>query len=153
MDVASHIDQNPERPLSVTYAVVLIVYSIAAGMLIYAVQAFAARETWSISSSPAVIAAVLVLAIAVSMLLLYFTAQIANGRNWARWLFFVGYVVTLCEAISGLGTTAGDRTIVSVLAISQILAQTLAAALLLQDPSSSWFKTNRERRRRMQGKA
>jgi hypothetical protein len=148
MDAASRIDRSPDRPISVTYAVGLIVYSIVAGMLVYALQTFAAREANTFTSRPVVLTAVLFLGVLVSLLLLYFTAQIANGRNWARWLFFVGYVVTLCDVVTSAGSFITGSTFIGVLAISQAAAQTVAAVLLLQDPASSWFKASRERRSR-----
>jgi len=86
--------------------------------------------------APAVASFTLLVVVAIALLIL-------NGRNWARWLFAILFVVgipTMIAVIGQLSTWLHDRPARAILLLMQSLAQVVALILLYLPEANAWFR-------------
>jgi hypothetical protein len=86
--------------------------------------------------APAVASFTLFVVVAIALLIL-------SGRNWARWLFAIMFVVgipTMMAVIGQLSTWLHDRPARAVLLLMQSLVQVVALIFLYLPEANAWFR-------------
>lgn len=127
-----------ERPREVLYAVQLTFVSLALGLVL-----FPLKQT-------NFVAAQIVLGIFAILITLAFTGfllfKIYRGRNWARLLYIILFIIGAPFAFPAVLTTFQKSPILAVIRLLQLSLQMMAVVLLLQKPSRDWFKMIRLRK-------
>lgn len=122
-----------ERPGSVTFAVVMLYLSLAAG----AVRALFGGEAIISQIGAPMFVGVAVPILGLICLLVYL---ISSGRNWARILFLVMMLLGVPLVLFGVMQQITDGIAIDVFGLGQTCVQALATALLFLTPSSAWFR-------------
>jgi hypothetical protein len=120
------------RPKEVSLATTLFWISLGAGVINLALQ-FDYLKT---QASPAFIAGVGIVTIAVTALLIYF---ISTGHNWARITFLLLFLAGAIAGIPELLATF-DRSVLSgLVSLAQWILQIAGLYLVFLGPGAKWF--------------
>jgi len=123
-----------EKPRNIVIAVNLQWAGLAIGVIatVFALVTQYPKETIKYASTPIFLGVLLLITVAVQALLIF---KIAAGRNWARILLAVSFVMGLFQ-IPALLTESPMRVITFSL---QTILQGYGLFLLFTKPGSTWF--------------
>lgn len=143
MNFIYRLDQDPDRPAQVTYAILLLYAFLALQISLHLIQIIdfyiAYPERFALGS---VLFQTIVYAIGYVLMFLV-ARKIADGRNWARWLLLIGFGLSVVTIVCNVQIILGGDALNGISSLSQIIVTALAATLLFQKSSSTWFKTGR----------
>ena len=77
----------------------------------------------------------------------FFIYMIGKGRNWARIIFLVLFIIGIPFSILPLLQSMAANPISGLLGIGQTVIQIIALVFLFQKPSSIWFKEMKAQKR------
>jgi uncharacterized membrane protein HdeD (DUF308 family) len=127
------MDQDDSsRPAIVSLAVMLLYSSLGIGVLISILQYRQVAQKTSIGF-------VLFICSAVFTVMWFFIHKISKGRNWARVVFVVLFVLGIPLWVGPMMDAFATNSIIGMLIITQALIQFIAIAILIQKSSSEWF--------------
>lgn len=84
------------------------------------------------------VALVALAGIAIVLLLIWLTAR--KGKNWARWLFAVLFVIGLWPTLQNIDMLLTANPIVALLAVAQIVIQVAAIYFVFTGDAAPWFQ-------------
>lgn len=134
----------PSRPAIVSNAVRLLYASLAIGV----VRAFLEFNTM-VADAP--IGLVLVISAITFGLLLFLIYKIAAGRNWARIVFLVLFVVGVPMSVIPLVHSLAQTPVSGLIGLVQLVVQVIALVMLFQSPSNAWFRSVKQARQAAPG--
>jgi hypothetical protein len=127
--------QQESGPKQVTVACYLI---LAAYLLGYLYSTFVYIVNWNNVSVPLLTIGGFT---AIYALLILVTLKIYQGRNWARWLFVIGFIITSIGLPNKILTYSTNYLAIAF-NIGPWLLEFLALMLLFQEQSRVWFQMN-----------
>lgn len=65
---------------------------------------------------------------------------ITKGRNWARWIYLVLFVLGASSDVLTLSVQFAKSIVLGSLSVAELLVQAVVAALLFLPGSSAWFR-------------
>ena len=74
---------------------------------------------------------------------LYLIYQLSKGRNWARWLMVVIFIISIPLTILPVFASFSHNPVHTLLGFVQIALYITAIALLFHGSSSSWFRSEK----------
>lgn len=128
-------DLNFERPRRITIAIKLLYLNLGIGILRSFLEA--ARLT---SSAPAPIGFIVVIQIVTLAIIMFLIYIIGKGKNWARIIILVLFLIGLPFSIRPLLQSLAANLFSGLLGIAQTILQIIALIFLFQKASSDWFK-------------
>lgn len=133
MESTTLSNDSPEKPSQVKNAVYLLYATLVMGVVSSILNL----------SDPGVQASLgfaLVAMVITFAILLFNVTMISRGRNWARMVYLVLYVIGLPRSIVFLLQMLPSNTLTALIGTVQAILQLVAIVLLFQKPSSVWFK-------------
>lgn len=134
----STLDRS-ERPRQVLYALRLLYASLGVGFLKVGIKAFALTKIHGADR-------LVFLTLVTFVIMALFFALIGMGKNWARILFLVSFLVGIPFWPGNMADAFRFSTFSGVLYIVQAGLQLWALILLFQSDSSAWFRRSSARR-------
>ena len=126
-----------ERPTSVQRAAICLWVSAGLALILTVVQVIGLVETAEVGMTA-------IIGVVTAGVLALIAAKVSAGRNWARWLFAVIYVIgSFTSAVLALVAPELFRALPTILqgsTILQFLLQTAALVLIFTNASRQWFK-------------
>lgn len=136
------IENRNTRPMQVTTAVVVFCIVLVVGTT---------SGLWHIVHNPAIskLSGVMVYAKYIAygaivggfVLNALFIYKIFRGRNWARIIYLVFFILGWLFSIPGLSLAFHKPTLSLILVACGFVAQIIALILVFKEPGSTWFKT------------
>ena len=123
-----------EKPSKVVAAVNLLYATLGIGVVRGILE-------WSQSTAASSVDFVLFVTLSVLGLLLFFIYMIGKGKNWARIIFLVLFILGVPLSIMPLILSFSHNPVSGVLGLMQAIIQVIALIFLFQKDSSMWFKT------------
>lgn len=71
------------------------------------------------------------------------TYKISIGRNWARIVFLVMFVIGAFSYLKALSAMFERSVVIGILSLAQLIMQLYALYLIFTNPGSSWFRKNK----------
>jgi hypothetical protein len=139
MRFINRLYQEPDRPLAVTHAVLLLYALLAVSLLVYILQVLLILVLYTEERSLATLPINVLWNVVFYALNYYVVRKIAEGRNWARWLLLIGFGLILMSSLPSFTRLANDF-VGGVMVLVQLVGTAIALALLFQGRSSQWFK-------------
>jgi hypothetical protein len=75
---------------------------------------------------------------------LFFVYQVSKGKNWARWIMVVMFIIAIPMAILPRISSLSHTLIPNLLGLVQVFLYVWAIVLLFQATSNAWFKEKKE---------
>jgi len=94
---------------------------------------------------------VLFVTFAVFLVLWFFIQMLGKGRNWARIVFLIFFIINIPFDVLALFQVAATNSISGLLGIGRTAILIIAIFLLFQKPSSVWFNELKARKPAQQG--
>ena len=128
MDSATH---TRSRPPAVTLAVILLTVGMTAGVL---------RGVIGVHFSKPVLWLLLAAVAVVPYLVIWF---IFRGKNWARWVFLIMFVLAICSLSVSPQRLLAQSAFDIILYCGRLLLGLIAAGALFSPSSTEWFRGNK----------
>lgn len=122
-----------QKPQSVALAVILLWASLGAGVVKMLLHQFRYASTGSDAVAYTVIAVTLAI-------IVFLIVKIAAGKNWARIVFLVLFVIGTFPMAAVILDEFADAPFMGALSVAQIGLQAYALYLLFTQPGSAWFR-------------
>lgn len=123
------------KPSQVTLALQLLWGSVGLGVFEFLFR-------WPNIDNAAPLSFVLVVAIATTALVSWLIVMIGRGRNWARIVYLVVFLLGVPLIAFGLTEELTRRPVIGLINLAQMALQAVALVLLFRPPGSSWFRPN-----------
>lgn len=122
------------QPTHIKSAVILIVFSLVVGFIKLALD-------YDFITSLAPIQTTVIILVITALIMLFFAYKIWAGRNWARIVFTVFFVIGIYPAILLLPAEVNRNVLVFLVSILQVLSQIAAIIFIYLPTSNNWFKS------------
>ena len=122
-----------QKPKQVIRAVTLLWVSLSLGVIVFLLDL---RFVQATAPGPAV----WLIPIAVLGLLAFLIVSISSGRNWARIVFLVMFVLGALPYLLALTDMFSRSVITGSVSTAQFLLQAIAMYLVFTHPGSTWFR-------------
>lgn len=140
MNIVRYLNQDPERPAQVTYAVFMLHLFLVISFVVYLVHMAVSLlvQPFTIPISTFVISVIIMTAIYGVMF--FVAGKIADRKNWARWLLLLGFILLMAATIHNMPLLVFGDVVFGLTIMVQLLVTALAVALLFQESCTAWFK-------------
>lgn len=126
---------NPtNQPIYIKRAVILIIFALALSFIKLGID-------YDYISSIAPIRFTIIGLVCTVLIVLFLAYKIWTGRNWARIIFTVFFVIGIYPALLLLPVEAHRNVVVLLASSLQILLQTVAIVYMFLPISNAWFKS------------
>ena len=122
------------QPTHIKSALILIVISLLVGFIKFALD-------YDFITSLAPIQTMVVIMVITALVMLFFAYKIWTGRNWARIVFTIFFVIGIYPAFLLLPAEANRSVLVFLGSILQVLLQVAAIIFMYLPTSNNWFKS------------
>ena len=122
------------QPTHIKSAVILIIFSLVIGFIKLALD-------YDFITSLAPILTTVIILVITALIMLFFAYKIWVGRNWARIVFTVFFVIGVYPAILLLPAEADRSVLIFLSSILQVLLQIVAIIFMFLPTSNTWFKS------------
>lgn len=139
MNFIYRFNQDPDRPVQVTYAVLLLYALLVLEIAHFLIQTviFYISHQAEFTLGGVILGSLVYLT--VYMLMFFVVRKIADGKNWARLLILIGFAANiLINACRRPSFISGDA-ISGIVTAGILIGTALAIALLFQKSSNNWF--------------
>ena len=126
-------DNIQSKPDQVKTAVNLLYASLAIGVLNLILSLAAIVEQ-------SLVVFVIVVAVITISILFFLIVMISSGKNWARIVFLILYVIGLPGQVATVLQLMTAYSFISLTGTVQTILQLVAIVLLFQSASTAWFK-------------
>ena len=122
------------QPTHIKSAVILIAFPLVIGFIKFAFD-------YDFITSLAPILITMIIMVITALIMLFFAYKIWTGRNWARIVFTVFFVIGIYPAFLLLPAEANRSVLVFLGSILQVLSQVAAIIFMYLPTSNNWFKS------------
>lgn len=122
------------RPTQIERAVILLAFSLVVSFLKLGLD-------YDYIASLAPIQSTIAVMIITVLVMLFIYYKIWTGRNWARIIFTVFFIIGILPTLLILPAEVNRNALVFLASIVQILAQVLAIIYMFLPVSNAWFKS------------
>jgi len=127
-----------EKPVEITRATQLLYATLGIGMVKSSIDFFRISSETSVAFT-------LITLIFTFAFLFFLIIKIAGGRNWARIVFLIFFLLGIPLAIPIVLDEVKRNLFLGSLSFIQIILQVIALALMFMKNSNLWFKTRKNR--------
>lgn len=138
MQIPNEQVSSMEKPVEVTRAVQLLYASLGIGLVKSIVD-------FGRISSQSSVGLTLFIMLVTFGLLFFFIWKISDGRNWARIVFLVLFLLGLPFSVPLYLEEFGRNIFLGSLSVIQVLIQLIATYLMFKKSSSLWFRARKAR--------
>ena len=139
MNIIYRLDQDPDRPTQVTYAVLLLYALLTLEIALFLIQNIVFYITYSEQIRLGSILFQLFFFALGTLLMFLVARKIADGKNWARWLLLIGFIFIVIASLCNIQMILNGDAIAGISILSQVFITGMAVTLLFQPSSSRWF--------------
>lgn len=122
------------QPTHIKSAVILIIFALVIGFIKLALD-------YEYITSLAPIQFTLITMVITVLIMLFLTYKIWTGRNWARIVFTVFFVIGIYPAFLLLPAEMNRNFLIFLISILQVLLQIVAIIFMFLPNSNTWFKS------------
>lgn len=137
MNFIYRLYQDPDRPVKVTHAVLLLYALLVLEIALFLIQSIVFYithpEQFRLSS--------ILFQSFVYALMFLVARKIAGGKNWARWLLLIGFIFIVITSLCTIQMILDGDAITGISVLSQVIITGMAVNLLFQSSSSRWFSS------------
>ena len=143
MNIIYRLNQDPDRPPQVTYAVLFLYALLVFQIALYLIQNIVFYITFSEQFELGTVGFdILVFALA-TWLMFVVARKIEDGKNWARWLLMIGFIFIVITSLCGIQILLEGDALRGISVLSQVIVTGMAVTLLFQPSSSRWFSSKK----------
>lgn len=128
------------RPAKATRGVIGLYVSFAIAILVAIYNYFTKLASGAVNDEHISVALILTINIVTILIMFFFIYKIAEGRNWARIIYFIFFIIGLVLMPFTIPTLLEKDLLLFIVLIVQTIIQLMAWVWLFQKESSSWFK-------------
>jgi len=131
---------KPNRPESATKGVYLLYIALIIGLIIGLIKVFTGEVAPAGMPQPGLGFSITVLVVSLAVAW-FFIHMIATGRNWARILYLVFFIITIVCWVIGFRQLMLQGVLSIVGNIVALILAVIALVFLFKPASNAWFKS------------
>lgn len=132
---------SSSRPVTATRGVIGLYVSFAIAVLVAIYNYFTKLASGAVNDEHISVALVLTINIVTILIMFFFIYKISQGRNWARIIYFILFMIGLLIMPFTIPVLLEQDLLVFSVLIIQTIIQIIAWILLFQKETTAWFKT------------